>query len=178
MLKCKLLSDLSYYNRVKSGHCSKKHCIWRVSVDHYWYMKWLTGGNNGQLSHQHDITSSTSCHTDSFTSSNGQSPAKSVQKLANVLYIRFSIWLHLFAGLYLTSVSWLSLVREWVSEQFLNGTSAYIRLFSAIHSFSAVPHVILTALQVLTASHQQNRYKNWPRYYICLSVFMFYLRGE
>ena len=27
---------------------------------------------------------------------------------------------------------------EWVSEQFLNGTSAHIRLFSAIHSFSAV----------------------------------------
>jgi len=25
-----------------------------------------------------------------------------------------------------------------VSEQFLNGTSAHIRLFSAIHSFSAI----------------------------------------
>jgi len=51
-----------------------------------------------------------------------------------------------------------------VSEQFLNGTSAHIRLFSAIHSISAVPHVILTALHVLTASDQQNRYKNWPMY--------------
>ena len=32
--------------------------------------------NNRQLSNQHDITSSTSCHTDSFTSSNSQSTGK------------------------------------------------------------------------------------------------------
>jgi len=29
-------------------------------------------------------------------------------------------------------------VSEWVSEQFLNGTSAHITLFSTIHSFSAI----------------------------------------
>jgi len=29
-----------------------------------------------------------------------------------------------------------------VSEQFLNGTSAHIRLFSAIHSFSAVTGMV------------------------------------
>jgi len=29
-----------------------------------------------------------------------------------------------------------------VSEQFLNGTSAHIRLFSAIHSFSAVHSMV------------------------------------
>jgi len=30
-----------------------------------------------------------------------------------------------------------------VSEQFLNGTSAHIRLFSAIHSFSAVTGMVI-----------------------------------
>jgi len=29
-----------------------------------------------------------------------------------------------------------------VSEQFLNGTSAHIRLFSAIHSFSAIHDMV------------------------------------
>ena len=33
-----------------------------------------------------------------------------------------------------------------------------------------LPHAILTALRVLTASHEQNRYKNWPRYYILASA--------
>jgi len=30
-----------------------------------------------------------------------------------------------------------------VSEQFLNGTSAHIRLFSAIHSFSAIHGMVI-----------------------------------
>jgi len=32
----------------------------------------------------------------------------------------------------------LAYLLQWVSEQFLNGTSAHIRLFSAIYSFSAI----------------------------------------
>ena len=35
-------------------------------------------------------------------------------------------------------VSRSSIHSEWVSEQFLNGTSAHITLFSTIHSFSAI----------------------------------------
>jgi len=35
---------------------------------------------------------------------------------------------------------------EWVSEQFLNGTSAHIRLFSTIHSFSALLPILVPTL--------------------------------